>query len=158
MRVWRICKQKHQQSAFSGVGGLYTPGRWTPQGFPVVYTAESLALASLEVFVHTQSDRIPLIAIRAFIPDNAAMTKVDVSTLPTDWQKETAYPLLQSIGRQCLQAQHTPILKVPSAIIPVEFNYILNPQHPDLRVTLDPPMQFKFDDRMWKVKNDQSFS
>ena len=113
MVVWRICKQKHQQSAFSGIGGLYTAGRWTPQGFLIVYTAESLAVASLEVFVHTQSDRIPLIAIRAFIPDNAAMTKVDVSTLPTDWQKETAYPLLQSIGRQCLQAQHTPILKVP---------------------------------------------
>ena len=155
MRVWRICKQKHQQSAFSGVGGLYTPGRWTPQGFPVVYTAESLALASLEVFVHTQSERIPLIAIRAFIPDNAAMTKVDVSTLPTDWQKETAYPLLQSIGRQWLQAQHTPILKVPSAIIPVEFNYILNPLHPDFKLTFDPPMQFKFDERMWKVNNDR---
>ncbi len=113
MRVWRICKQKHQQSAFSGVGGLYTPGRWTPQGFPVVYTAESLALASLEVFVHTQSDRIPLIAIRAFLPDNAAMTEVDVSTLPTNWQKETAYPLLQEIGKQWLQARYTPILKVP---------------------------------------------
>lgn len=108
MRVWRICKQKHRESAFSGVGGLYASGRWTPQGFRVVYTAESLALASLEVFVHTESDRIPLVAIRAFLPENTAMTEVDVSSLPADWQQETAYPRLQSIGRQWLQAQHTP--------------------------------------------------
>ena len=108
----------------------------------MVYTAESLALASLEVFVHTESVRIPLIAIRAFLPENAVITEVDVNSLPTDWQKQTAYPLMQSIGRQWLLEQQTPILKVPSAIISVEFNYILNPQHPDLKLTLDPPMEF----------------
>ena len=153
MRVWRICKQKHRDSAFSGVAGIYASGRWTPQGFRVVYTAESLALASLEVFVHTESDRIPLVAIRAFLPEDTAMTEVDVSSLPADWQQETAYPRLHSIGRKWLQEQHTAILKVPSAIIPVEFNYLLNPQHPDLKLELDPPMEFKFDDRMWKAKN-----
>ncbi len=52
MFVWRICATKHQKSAFSGVGGLYVPGRWHPQGHKIVYTAESLALASLEIFVH----------------------------------------------------------------------------------------------------------
>lgn len=72
MQIWRICKTKHQDSAFSGTGGLYAPGRWTPQGFLVVYTAESLSLASLEVFVHTESDRISLVALRAFLPENVA--------------------------------------------------------------------------------------
>jgi RES domain-containing protein len=86
VQVWRICKQKHLDSAFSGIGGLYAPARWTPQGFLVVYTAQSLALASLEVFVHTQSDRIPLVAIRAFLPENIAVTTVDVSSLPENWQ------------------------------------------------------------------------
>ena len=47
-----------------------------------------------------------------------------------------------------------PILKVPSAIVPVEFNYLLNPQHPDLTVRLEPPQEFKFDRRMWKPRND----
>lgn len=65
-----ICKQKHIPSAFSGVGGLYAPGRWTPQGFLVVYASDGLTLASLEVFVHTESDRIPLGAIRAFLPED----------------------------------------------------------------------------------------
>ncbi len=152
MQVWRICKQKHQSSAFSGIGGLYAPTRWTPQGFKVVYTAQSLALASLEVFVHTESDRIPLIAIRAFLPNDIAMTIVDINNLPEDWQSTTAYPSLQNIGKQWLQKQETPVLKVPSSIIPVEFNYLLNPQHPNLQINLEPPLEFKFDARMWKIR------
>ncbi|WP_009631550.1 RES family NAD+ phosphorylase [Synechocystis sp. PCC 7509] len=152
MQVWRICNRKHLDSAFSGMGGLYASARWTPQGFKVVYTAESLALASLEVFVHTESDRIPLVAIRAFLPENIAMTVVDVDSLPENWQSIAAYPVLQNIGKQWLQKQETAVLRVPSAIVPVEFNYLLNPQYPDLQITLEPPLEFKFDDRMWKIK------
>ena len=152
MQVWRICKQKHTGSAFSGIGGLYAQARWTPQGFKVVYTAESLALASLEAFVHTESSRIPLVAIRAFLPKDIAVTVVDVNSLPEDWQSMAAYPTLQNIGKQWLQKQDSPILKVPSSIIPVEFNYLLNPQHPDLHLTLEPALRFSFDNRMWKVK------
>jgi RES domain-containing protein len=151
VQIWRICQQKHQNTAFSGIGGLYAQARWSPQGYHVVYTAESLALASLEVFVHTESNQIPLVAIRAFLPDDVAITEVDVSDLPINWQLETAYPVLQNIGKQWLVSGQTPVLKVPSAIIPVEFNYILNPQHSDLQILLDPPMQFKFDRRMWKT-------
>lgn len=152
MQVWRICKQKHVDSAFSGIGGLYAPARWTPQGFRVVYTAESLALASLEVFVHTESSRIPLVAIRAFLPENIAMAVVEASNLPENWQSMAAYRTLQNIGKQWLQKQETPILKVPSSIIPVEFNYLLNPGHPDLQLSLEPPLEFQFDERMWKAK------
>lgn len=152
MRIWRICKQKHQDTAFSGVGGLYAQSRWIPQGFLVVYVSESLALASLEVFVHTESDRIPLVAIRAFLPEDIAIAEVNISNLPSNWQKESAYPILQNIGKQWLLAQQTPILKVPSAIVPVEFNYLLNPQHPDFQLAFDPPVKFKFDERMWKLK------
>ena len=151
MQVWRICKQQHLATAFDGIGGLYTDGRWTPQGYPVVYTAESLALASLEVFVHLESDRLPLRAIRANLSDNLAIMTVKIGDFPIDWQELTAYPILQQIGRDWLTKHYTPILKVPSAIIPIEFNYLINPRHPDLQVELDPPLQFKFDHRMWKV-------
>lgn len=150
MYIWRVCKKKHQDTAFSGEGGLYAPARWTPQGFLVVYTAESLALASLEVFVHTESDRFPLVAIRAFLPDDTDIEAVDINKLPVNWQEGLAYPALQKIGKDWLLSKRTPVLKVPSSIIPVEFNYILNPQHPDLKITLAPPMEFKFDQRMWK--------
>ncbi|MEI6380333.1 MAG: RES family NAD+ phosphorylase [Cyanobacteriota bacterium ELA615] len=150
MLIWRLCKQKHQNTAFSGEGGLYTSGRWHPQGWRIVYTAESLALATLEVFVHTESDKIPLVAIRARIPNSLAIDEVDIKTLPSNWQEETAYPHLQQIGKKWLEGKQTPILKVPSAIVPVEFNYLLNPLHPDLKFDLEPPTNFKFDKRMWK--------
>lgn len=150
MQLWRICKRKHQGTAFSGVGGLYTQSRWASQGLLIVYTSESLALASLEVFVHTESDRIPLVATRAFLPEETVLEEVESSTLPVNWQQSVANPALQSIGKEWLQSQRTPVLKVPSAIIPVEFNYLLNPEHPDLRLELQPPMSFKFDERMWK--------
>lgn len=153
MQVWRVCKKKHKDTAFSGEGGLYAPARWSPQGFRAVYTAESLSLASLEVFVHTESNKIPLIAIRAILPEDIAIETVEPGSLSTDWQQEAAYPVLQSIGKQWLLSIRTPVLKVPSAIIPIEFNYILNPQHPDLKLMLDPPMEFKFDDRMWKASS-----
>lgn len=150
MYVWRICKRKHQETAFSGEGGLYASGRWTAQGYRVVYTAESLALATLEVFVHIESADIPLVAIRATLKDDIAIETVDLARLPINWQEETAYPILQLLGREWLQSQRTPVLQVPSVIVPVEFNYLLNPLHPDLKFSLEPPMAFKFDKRMWK--------
>jgi len=70
------CLQK-TKILLSGEGGLYAPARWTPQGFRAVYTAESLSLASLEVFVHTESNKIPL-AIRALLPEDIAIETVVV--------------------------------------------------------------------------------
>jgi RES domain-containing protein len=154
MYVWRICSKKYRDMAFSGIGGLCTQSRWLPKGYPVVYTAESLALASLEVFVHTtESSSIPSVAIRALIQDNIAIEAIDLNILPPNWQEESAYPQLQAIGEEWIKSQRTPILKVPSAIIPVEFNYILNPEHPDLEFQCDLEMDFKFDRRMWKSSN-----
>lgn len=150
MYVWHICSRKYQASAFYGVGGLYVSGRWHPQGHKIVYTAESLALASLEIFVHLESDCIPLIAIRAWLPDELQIEEVKLDQLPNNWQTASAYPLSQKIGRDWLTSLRTPILKVPSSIVPVEYNYLLNPLHPEFKVILEPPIKFEFDCRMWK--------
>lgn len=152
MFVWRICAKKYQSSAFSGIGGLYVSGRWHPQGHKIVYTAESLALASLEIFVHLESDRIPLIAIKAWLPNELKIEEIERSQLPDNWQDTSAYPILQKIGQDWLNSNRTPVLKVPSAIVPVEYSYLLNPQHPELKVVLEPPIRFRFDRRMWKTE------
>jgi RES domain-containing protein len=149
--VWRLTQQKHQETAFSGEGGLYASGRWSPKGLRVVYTASSLALATLELFVHLESDRIPLVAIRAEIPDNLPIESVNIDNLPKNWQEATAYPQLQPLGKQWLQNRSTAILQIPSAIVPVESNYLINPEHPDcLKIQLDPPVVYKLDHRLWK--------
>jgi RES domain-containing protein len=150
MFVWRICALKYQSSAFSGVGGLYVPGRWHFQGHRVIYTAESLALASLEIFVHLESNLVPLVAIKAHLPTNLEVSEVKSHDLPLNWQDVASYSLLQKIGQDWLRSRQTPILKVPSAIVPVETNYLVNPEHPQFKVELEPPIRFKFDRRMWK--------
>jgi RES domain-containing protein len=150
MFVWRICALKYQSSAFSGMGGLYVPGRWHFQGHKVIYTAESLALASLEVFVHLESSLVSLVAIKAHLPTNLEVEEIKAHNLPSNWQDVASYSLLQKIGQDWLTSRRTPILKVPSAIVPVENNYLFNPEHPQFEVDLEPPIQFKFDRRMWK--------
>jgi RES domain-containing protein len=92
-----------------------------------------------------------LVAIKAWLPDELKVEEVKSERLPNDWQDISTYPLLQKIGQDWLTFFRTPILKVPSSIVPVEYNYLLNPQHPELKVILEPPMKFKFDHRMWKV-------
>jgi RES domain-containing protein len=151
MRIWRITATKHIDTVFSGVGGLYASGRWHPQGYKIFYTSESLALASLEVFVHSETTDIPLACVSAIIPDRTPI--LEVTDLPVNWQDVSAYPALQKIGLNWLKAMNYPVLKVPSAIIPVEYNYLINPEHPDLKLQIEQVLTFQFDSRMWKKIN-----
>jgi RES domain-containing protein len=124
MYLWKISKQQHQTTAFSGEGGLYASSRWHPQGWRIVYTASSLARATLEIFVHLESDRIPLIAIRAEILSDIEIQAVKSQDLSEQWQQISSYPQLQEIGKKWLQTPSTAIPPVPSAIVPAEFNYL----------------------------------
>jgi RES domain-containing protein len=150
VRIWRITARKHIETVFSGVGGLYASGRWHPQGYKISYTSESLALASLEVFVHSETTDIPLACVSATIPENTPILEITTEILPANWQDVAAYPVLQQIGLKWLQVLEYPVLKVPSAIIPVEYNYLINPEHPDLRLQTEQVLEFQFDNRMWK--------
>jgi RES domain-containing protein len=148
VRIWRITARKHIETVFSGIGGLYASGRWHPQGYKISYTSESLALASLEVFVHSETTDIPLSCVSAIIPDTTPI--LEITDLPANWQEVAAYPILQKIGLKWLKAMEYPVLKVPSAIIPVEYNYLINPEHPDLQLQTEQVLEFQFDRRMWK--------
>lgn len=148
MYLWRICAAKYLDSAFSGLGGLYVSGRWHQRGQKIVYTAESLALATLEIFVHLESDRISLVAIK--IKTSEKQEIEEVSNLSSNWQETEAYPQLQQIGTEWLKSGRTPILKVPSVIVPVEFNYLLNPEHPDWQLSKILTINYQLDRRLWK--------
>jgi len=152
LSVWRICAAKYQDTALEGIGGLYVPGRWHTQGHQIVYTAQNLSLASLEVFVHLESDRVKLIATHAKIPEKLKIEEIKIDALPSDWQTLEQYSLLQELGRDWLISERTPVLKVPSAIVPVEHNYLLNPKHPDFEIWKEDLIEFRFDQRMWKSK------
>lgn len=151
MRVWRTCSKRHQ--AFDGEGAYRYGGRWNHPGTPVVYTSESLSLAALEYFVHVDADTAPddLVAISADVPDRVRIHSVKIANLPKDWRRYPAPEALQDIGTQWAKKGSTLVLAVPSAVIPEEHNYLLNPAHRDFkRVRLHRPMSFRLDPRMWK--------
>lgn len=151
MRVWRITPAAH--AAFDGEGTRRFGSRWIPRGVPAVHTSGTLALAALELFVHTDPDLLPADAVARYadIPESTAVTNISVGDLPKNWREFPPPETLQEIGRNWVQHAATAVLAVPSAIIPSEQNFVLNPLHPDFaRVQPGPSQGFQFDARMWK--------
>ncbi|TMA84005.1 MAG: RES domain-containing protein [Deltaproteobacteria bacterium] len=136
MQVWRICSRRHQR--FDGEGARLYGGRWNYAGTAVVYACASLALAALELFVHIDVDLLPNETVKA-------------ASLPRNWRRYPALESLKDIGTNWAARGSTAILAVPSAIIPEEQNYLLNPAHRDFKqVRLRRSIPFHFDPRMWK--------
>ena len=153
MIAWRICKRVRARTAFDGEGARLYPGRWNDKGVPMVYCADSLALACLEVFVHLDPDDLPddLVSIRVEIPDGVAIDDVDPSTLPRGWRKVPGPASLRAIGGEWVARASAVALRVPSAVIPEQRNVLLNPRHPDMtRVVTGLPRKFTFDPRLRK--------
>lgn len=135
MHVFRICRKPFVRNALDGRGGLFASGRWHTPRRLVIYASESLALASLEILVHCDIDLVPtdLIAIEINIPATVNLAKFSPSALPRIWRRHPGPPSLQRLGNAWLDGATTCVLRVPSAIIPTESNFLLNPSHPDIR-------------------------
>lgn len=137
-------------SAFSGEGARLAGGRWNSEGFPVIYTAGSLSLALLEIIVHLEfKETLKLYkAISVSIP-KSAMEIVDPTSLPVDWSKPIPHPSTQLTGNHWIRNQSSIALRVPSAIVPIESNILLNPAHPKFQ-TLETgePMDLPLDLRV----------
>ena len=151
MRVWRICLPRYE--IFNGEGARRYGGRWNQPGTSLVYTSGSLSLAALELFVHVEADLAPtrLVAVAAEIPDTLEMDSIDATELPRNWRAYPPPETLKNIGATWVAANTTAVLAVPSAVIPEEYNYLLNPRHPQFRrLRILKPIPFRFDLRMWK--------
>jgi RES domain-containing protein len=153
--VYRLVKVRYQDQIFSGLGGLYAHGRWTPRGQPVVYTSGSVSLAVLEYTVnYRRRGWVPASVLgRAKIPDSVVIEAVRPGDLPAKWFAATPPALLQDIGEDWLERGATAILKVPSAVVPEEWNYLLNPQHADFtQIVVPQPEPFSFDRRLARTR------
>jgi RES domain-containing protein len=118
-----------------------------------VYTSGTLALAALEIFVHLDMPEMAanLVAMPADIPASLPVSAVPAAELPARWREYRALDVLADIGVRWAQAGQTAVLAVPSAVIPQELNYLLNPAHPAFgRIRIGNPERFSFDPRMWK--------
>jgi RES domain-containing protein len=153
LTAWRLIKEKHAKDAFDGEGAGRFGGRWNARGTPVVYLSSSLSLAALELFVHLTAEdaRIRLSAIPVSIPNDLAIQELPINDLPEEWRSEPPPDACKVIGSEWAEANETALLKVPSVIVPHEFNYALNPRHPDFsRLNIHKAEPFGFDSRMWK--------
>lgn len=127
-------------------------GRWNREGTAAVYTSASPSLAALEYLTHIDIDLVPadLVLLTLELPD-ALMARsevVEVSALPATWQRPED-PRCIALGQAWLEARTALVLSVPSAILPEERNYILNPAHPDMpRVAEVRRRNFAYDPRL----------
>lgn len=152
MDVWRICRLKHEASAFTGYGAEKTGGRWNYQGHAIIYTSQNLSLAALELFVHVSPETIPadLISIRGKLPDSISAEEIKESDLPENWREYPAPAELQASGTDWLRGKTSLILIVPSAINSQEKNILLNPAHPEIKkLKVEDGQPFQFDPRMF---------
>lgn len=149
---WRIVLEEQSATAFDGEGARLYGGRWNSIGGPMVYAAEHLSLAALEVRVHIDRTRMrKLYKCFAFEFTETLMTTLPVGALPKEWQQEPPPPSLQAVGDQWVKSADSVILAVPSVIIPGELNFLINPRHPDFKkLKFSKPTDFAFDQRLFQ--------
>jgi RES domain-containing protein len=150
LTAWRLVKTRHLAHVMDGEGARRYGGRWNSPGVSVVYAAESLALAALEVLVHAH-DRAALAACAAVRLrfDEGLVRAVPETKLPGDWDRAPIPPATQAIGDAWVAAGRSAVLSVPSAVVPSERIYLINPRHRDFgRVRAGRPEPFAFDPRL----------
>lgn len=148
MRLYRLCRRAHRK--LDGEGARLYGGRWNSPGRAVIYTSRTLSLAALEYLVHLDPAFAPtdLIAMTLEVPD-AAVTALDPARLPAGWRGLPAPRACTALGDTWLAGDHALGLAIPSAIVPVEWNVLLDPRHTSFRgVQVVEEVPFQFDPRL----------
>ncbi len=157
MRVYRIEREKYLDTALKGIGAAKTEGfRWNSPNTYLVYTASTRALATLEVSVHLDlSEDLPAdrYYLEIDIPDNIPILELEVNDLPANWNSKPPILMTQFIGDEFVNSNEFAILKVPSSIVPPEYNYLINPRHRLIsKIKVVSKEVMKFDERI-KLKS-----
>ena len=147
--VWRIVKRKYEATAFDGEGASKYGGRWNSPGKRLVYTAGSKSLALLELLVYIDSSVLSSYVVIPVTFSDALLSQVDILSLPPDWKGHPAPVELREMGDRWLEYFGSAVLRVPSAIVPDESNYLINPDHSDFSsVEIGEPVPFEIDLRL----------
>ena len=148
MRVWRL--QRRVYHPLDGEGARRNGGRWNTRGVAVVYSSSTLSLATLELLVHVDPDLIPddLAAYEIDLPEDLSREAVGLDDLPADW-REPENPGCKAIGDAWIREGRVALLRVPSVIIPEEYNILVDPSHREAgRITVASEREFVFDPRL----------
>lgn len=150
MLVYRICLAKFADDLFAS--GYRA--RWNYKDQFVIYTASSRALACLENVVHRSGEGLneQFRVLVIDVPDDLLVEEITLNQLPRQWEKASRYAVCQPLGAAWYGARQSAVLRVPSSIIPQEYNYVLNSRHPEFRrIQIVGREEFSFDARIKSV-------
>jgi RES domain-containing protein len=150
LRSWRIVRSRFAATALTGLGARAYGGRWNSVGTTVIYTAGSMALATLELLVHVQSEDVLARYVCFEVTFEEELVKVlSPGLLPARWWQARPSAALRRLGDDWAASLDRPILRVPSAVVRAEWNYLLNPLHPEFtRIKIGPRQPLRMDKRL----------
>ncbi|MDY2588537.1 RES family NAD+ phosphorylase [Winogradskyella aquimaris] len=152
MRVFRLSKKKYSKE-LSGKGASRSGNRWNSKGTEIIYSAESRALAMAEVAVHLTLATLPsdYVMIEIDIPGNIKIKELKLEDLPDNWNNHPPNISTQKIGDEFIDSLDFCVLKVPSAVVQGDFNYLINPYHKEFKkIKIFDVKEFPFDKRIFK--------
>ncbi|WP_020602710.1 RES family NAD+ phosphorylase [Spirosoma spitsbergense] len=154
MDVYRILKEPHWNDPLTVVGAEKAPGRWNPREQGILYTGSSPALTLLEIMVHLPEvayEALP--ALRLFtlrLPENA-LRWINPQALPPGWDQPQALAVTQTFFSEWLEKPTELGLAVPSAVLPISYNYLLHPNHTQFGdIQIIGQVNLRLERRLWK--------
>ncbi len=153
--AYRLAKRKYAPdvwSAMNGRGAWESGGRYNSAGTTLVYASATLSLATLEIVVNTDREFVlPAFVLCRLEFEESLVKTLDPGLLPESWRDSPPPFSVQSIGDTWVREARSAILRVPSAIIPQESSYLVNPAHEDYpRLYVSEPEPYEFDPRLFK--------
>lgn len=153
MEVYRLSK-KNFSGVLSGKGAAIKGARWNSVGVEIIYTAANRSLAMAEVAVHFTLATLPIdfMMMTIFIPDSISLQKLTHFDLPDSWNAFPYPPSTQAVGDTFVRERKYCVLQIPSAVTQGDYNFLINPDHPDFRrikiIAVEP---FPFDRRIFNL-------
>ncbi len=131
MQAYRLIKARYASDPLDPQGAKRYGGRWNSKGKAVLYAADSISLAALELLVHLHRSTIlnHYVLVTVELPDKAILT-LDNQALPPDWRDDPPPRSTQTLGDGWLSSQQSLALAVPSTVVPQQYNLVINPAHP----------------------------
>jgi RES domain-containing protein len=153
LMVYRIIESTDAERAFTGDDSMEKGGRWSEPGHAVIYTSGSLPLAALELLVHLDGDvrQQRFVCVAARIPATVSLTRCQ--KLPREWNARPPKDASRLVGSRWLRTRRHAVLAVPSAVVPTEHNFLIDPAHPDFfHIEVSAPVPFRFDPRLVRLR------
>ena len=152
MEVFRLARKKYPIE-LSGKGSSISGARWNSKGTEIIYCAQSRALAMAEVLVHLSFATLPsdFVMLTVDIPEGIFIEKLNTNKVNIDWNVFPCTFETPLLGDDFIRRNEACVLKVPSAVVKGDFNYLINPYHVDFnRIKITEQNDFPFDKRIFK--------